>query len=157
MASKYFRKSLAKITPENRRFVQKNLDIVEQIVSILDARGMSQRELAKRLGKSEAEVSRMLSGLHNLTLKTIAKLEAALEEDIITTPQKAQEQGYTIKRAKVISIKSQNLKQTAGGNTYRTQGEESSEMAAYKRGSGKIKILNHLNTISRGKQKVSYN
>jgi len=76
----------AKIQPENRIFIQKNLEISEQITTLLRSKGWSQKDLALRLGKSESEVSKLLSGLHNLTLKSIVKLEVQLGSDIITTP-----------------------------------------------------------------------
>jgi antitoxin component HigA of HigAB toxin-antitoxin module len=75
----------AKIVPENRIFVKKNLAISNQIYALLDEKGWTQKELAIRLGKSESEVSKLLSGLHNFTLKSIAKLESELGSDIITT------------------------------------------------------------------------
>ena len=59
-------------TPENRR-----------IYEILEAKGMTQKDLAKRLGKTETEVSRWLSGTHNLTLSTICKISAALGDPIL--------------------------------------------------------------------------
>ena len=46
-----------------------------------------QRDFAKALGKTETEVSRWLSGTHNLTLATIAKMATVLGDDIITTTQ----------------------------------------------------------------------
>lgn len=79
----------AKILPENQIFVKKNLEISEQISALLKEKSWSQKELAGRLGKTESEVSKLLSGLHNLTLKSIAKLEAELGCDIITTPLEA--------------------------------------------------------------------
>lgn len=85
----------AKITPENRIFVKKNLAISEQITTILKEKGWSQKELAGRLGKTESEVSKLLSGLHNLTLKSISKFEAELGEDIIVTPLEACEKYKT--------------------------------------------------------------
>jgi transcriptional regulator with XRE-family HTH domain len=139
MASKYFRKALAEVKPEERRYVDKNLDIVEQIVAILNERDMSQRDLAQQMGKTEAEVSRMLSGLHNLTLKTLARLEVALGEDIITTPQKARELTGDFKQAKVFSFVSHTLRQAAGAETYRTIGKQSAEMEAYGRETQKVK------------------
>jgi len=87
--SKVVERLRAKILPENRIFVRKNLEISEQVYALLKERGWSQKELAARLGKSESEVSKLLSGLHNLTLKSIAKLEAELGSDIITTPLEA--------------------------------------------------------------------
>lgn len=79
----------AKILPENRIFVRKNLAISEQVEALRKEKGWTQKELARKLGKTESEVSRLLSGLHNLTLKSIAKLEAELGSDIIVTPLEA--------------------------------------------------------------------
>lgn len=76
--------------PEDiERFVDKNLDISQQIYALLEEKGWSQKDLAEALGKSAAEVSKWLSGSHNLTLRSIAKMEAVLEADIILTPKKA--------------------------------------------------------------------
>lgn len=73
------------------RFVDKNLDISQQVYSILKEKGWTQKDFASKLGKSDAEISKWLSGTHNLTLRSIAKMEAVLEKDIILTPQKAKE------------------------------------------------------------------
>jgi transcriptional regulator with XRE-family HTH domain len=78
----------SKIKPENRIFVQNNLEISDQISELLKTKGWTQKDLALSLGKSESEVSKLLSGLHNLTLKTLVKLEVQLGSDIITTPKK---------------------------------------------------------------------
>jgi ribosome-binding protein aMBF1 (putative translation factor) len=76
--------------PEDiQRFVNKNLDISQQVYALLEEKGWTQKEFAKRLKKKEAEISKWLSGNHNLTLRSIAKMEAVLEGDIILTPQKA--------------------------------------------------------------------
>lgn len=58
--------------------------IAEKLDGLLKERGMSQRELAKSTGKTEAEVSRWLGGTHNFTLRTLAKISIALGEDLIT-------------------------------------------------------------------------
>lgn len=79
----------AKITDENRIFIKKNLAISEQINTILREKGWTQKQLAQQLGKNESEISKLLSGLHNLTLKSISKLEAQLGSDIIVTPLEA--------------------------------------------------------------------
>ena len=92
----------AKILPENRIFVKKNLAISAQVEALLKERNWSQKDLAKKLGKTESEVSRMLSGLHNLTLKSIAKLEAVLENDIIVTPLEACEK---YRNTKYVTLK----------------------------------------------------
>jgi len=89
MASKHFDKVIARRKPETKIFVSKYLDIVERIHHILVAKGMTQKELAAAMDKRESEVSRWLSGEHNLTLKSIAKLEAALGAEIISIPRTA--------------------------------------------------------------------
>lgn len=69
--------------PEIDHFIERNLAITENISTLLKARGISQAEFAKMLGKSPSEVSKWLTGLHNLTLKSITKMEVALEVDLI--------------------------------------------------------------------------
>ena len=71
--------------------MEMSVGIANRIYEILEAKGMSQKELAQRLGKTETEVSRWLSGTHNLTLSTICKISAALGEDIVTIPKKVLE------------------------------------------------------------------
>lgn len=89
MQSKRFLNATEKLNPEYRIFVKKTLDIIEQIYNLLDQKGWSQKQLALSLNKSESEISKWLSGTHNLTMQTIAKMEAAIAGDIITTPMKA--------------------------------------------------------------------
>jgi DNA-binding Xre family transcriptional regulator len=89
--------ALAGIPAENRQFVKKSLDIQDQVADLLAKKGWTQKELATRMGKTEAEVSRWLNELHNLTMKSIAKLEVALGEDIILTPGTAARWRPTVK------------------------------------------------------------
>lgn len=132
MSSKYFHKALQKVAPENKIFIKKNLDITEQILAILDKKGMTRRDLAKALGKSEPEVSRMLSGLHNLTLKTIAKLEVALGEEVIMTPLKAEEKWGKLTQGKVISFSSSGVGfERKKGGDFHSGVSESQTMAAF--------------------------
>lgn len=72
-------------TPEvTKQKVSKNLAIAVRIADVLKEQGKTQRDLARLLDKSESEISRWLTGLHNLELKTIYKIEAVLETDIIS-------------------------------------------------------------------------
>lgn len=57
--------------------------ISDKIHQLLSEQGMTQKELAKKMGKTEAEVSVWLSGQHNFTLRTLAKISAVLGEDLI--------------------------------------------------------------------------
>ncbi len=80
-----------RILPEQRIYIKKNLSIAHQVSTILQQRGWSQKVFAKHLGKEASEVSKLLSGLHNLTLQSISKMESVLGEDIIITPIEAKE------------------------------------------------------------------
>lgn len=76
------------ISPEMKQQVELSVAIANRIYEILNIKGMTQKDLAQRLGKTETEVSRWLSGTHNLTLSTICKISAALGEEIVTIPRK---------------------------------------------------------------------
>lgn len=58
--------------------------VVKRITSILKSNHISQRELAHRLGKSEAVISRWLGGAPNMTLRSICLIADALGEQIIS-------------------------------------------------------------------------
>ena len=66
-------------------FYQLAFDVVDRVHEILEQKGMTQKDLAKVLGKSPSEVSKWLTGQHNLTLKSICAMEAALGEPIVVT------------------------------------------------------------------------
>ncbi len=51
--------------------------------TILEKKDMSQKDFAQLMGKIETEVSRWLSGTHNLTMATLCKILVALGEDVI--------------------------------------------------------------------------
>lgn len=71
--------------PEVERFINKNLAITEKVNTELNKRGWSKAMLSQKIGKSPSEVNKWLSGMHNLTLRSIIKLEIALEIDLINT------------------------------------------------------------------------
>lgn len=69
--------------PEIDKFVEKNLAITEKIYAILEEKKLTPTDLAKKLGKSPSEISKWLSGNHNLTIKTITKIETVLDCEIM--------------------------------------------------------------------------
>ena len=73
----------SQITPEVKKQLEISVSLANRVYDILEKKGMTQKDLAKLLGKTETEVSRWLSGTHNLTIATIAKISVALGEDII--------------------------------------------------------------------------
>lgn len=86
----------APIDASVERFIDKNVNISLQVVSYLEELDWTQKEFAKKMGKSEAEISKWLSGMHNLTLKSISKMEVVLGRDIILTPLEAKRRYTTI-------------------------------------------------------------
>lgn len=77
-------KKIQSETPEELRiFVRQYTDIVIRINELIKAKGYTQKDLAEKLNKRPSEINKWLKGNHNLTLKTIAKLEAQLGEPII--------------------------------------------------------------------------
>ena len=71
------------MSPEMKKRMELSVSIANRIYDILERKGMSQKDLARKLGKTETEVSRWLSGMHNLTIGTIAKISIALGEEVI--------------------------------------------------------------------------
>ena len=72
-----------KVNPEVRRMVNLSFDIADRIHDILKEKGLSQKDLAFRLGKKESEISKWMQGTHNFTIETLVSIENALDEPII--------------------------------------------------------------------------
>lgn len=79
----WFNGKLAAVSPEIKTELQLSASIIARIDTILKEKNMSQRDLARKLGKSEAVVSRWTTGFPNLTLRSIAQLSIALGEPLI--------------------------------------------------------------------------
>lgn len=82
---KIFQEQLEKVTPEIRKEMDWSAEIVKRIEQILEEKGMTQRELASKIGCNETQIVRWTRGFPNYTLSTLAKLSVALGEDLIGT------------------------------------------------------------------------
>ncbi len=69
---------------ENRDWLLLSVRLALKIRSLMAAEGISQSELARRMGVTPAQVTKILSGRENLGLKTIAKVEAALGKPLFS-------------------------------------------------------------------------
>lgn len=84
MALKNYKHILRETPDDEKFFVRDAMDILERLQELLDEKFEGkQKLLADKMGKSEAEVSKILSGVQNFTLKTLSKLKAAFGEPII--------------------------------------------------------------------------
>ena len=79
-----FDECLAQVPNDVKMELDMSFALADKIDAILKEKNISQKELAKRMGKTEAEVSRWLGGTHNFTLRTIAKISSALGITLLT-------------------------------------------------------------------------
>ena len=78
MRNNLFRQCLAAIPAEQKAEFELSYGIAERISEILKSKGLTQKEFAGQLNKRESEISKWLTGRHNFTMQTIAKIETAL-------------------------------------------------------------------------------
>ena len=80
---------LLKSTPKDVAiFVDLFADLVVRINQLLREKGITKKELAEKLDKKPSEISKWLSGEHNFTLRSLAKLSAELGEPLLEVPKK---------------------------------------------------------------------
>lgn len=84
--SEIFQQEIAKVPIDLKLELELSFAIADKIDAILKEKGLTQKEFARKMNKTEAEVSRWLSGTHNFTLKTIAKITAVLGRSIVIVP-----------------------------------------------------------------------
>lgn len=90
MKNKRFEERRKKISKDVDIFVNQSFDIVDRIHDILEKQGKEQKDLAQLLGKKESEISKWMTGTHNFTLNTLAKIQAVLGEPIIQVVKEKQ-------------------------------------------------------------------
>ena len=79
----WFKSKVEKVPPEIMAEVQLSAGIVARIDKILKEKHMSQRDLARKMGKDEAVVSRWVTGFPNFTLRTLSQISTALGEPLV--------------------------------------------------------------------------
>ena len=70
-----------RLPPEDMAYFY-SMDISGAVYARMEKLGISKRELAERMGVPPAQITKIIKGNQNMTLKTIAKLECALDMDI---------------------------------------------------------------------------
>lgn len=79
----WFSEKVKAVPKEVMTEVQLSAEIIARIDTILKEKHMTQRDLARIMGKSDAVVSRWTTGFPNLTLRSIAELSCALGEPLV--------------------------------------------------------------------------
>lgn len=91
MRSKILQELLDETPKDSEIFVRWYAAIVLRVNQLMKEKGLTQKALAERLDKTPSEIHKWLSGEHNLTLRSLAKLEAELGEPILIIPQNKKE------------------------------------------------------------------
>lgn len=94
MRSKVLQRILDNTPKEVDIFVDWYADLVVRINQLLKEKGISKKELAEKMDKQPSEISKWLSGEHNFTLRSLAKLSAELEEPLLEVPKRKNETEY---------------------------------------------------------------
>lgn len=81
--SELFQQAISEVPKELKIQIDLSFAISDKLDAILQERGMTQKEFAKLIGKSESEICKWLGGTHNFTLKTIAKISSVLNVELI--------------------------------------------------------------------------
>jgi|SRR5690625_512725 len=84
--TKQIREEFKKIESPNTRLIDKQMEISSQINRYLQQQGLTQKELAQKAGIGESQLSEIVRGEGNPTLKTLVKIEEALDREIIVAP-----------------------------------------------------------------------
>ncbi len=82
--NKLFRDCLAAIPAEQKAEFDLSFGIAERISEILKAKGLTQKDFARLLNKRDTEISKWLTGRHNFTTQTIARIETTLGSKLIS-------------------------------------------------------------------------
>ena len=88
MRSKIFQEILDETPEDVEIFVRLYADLVVRINQLLREKGISKKELAEKMDKKPSEISKWLSGEHNFTLRSLAKLSVELGEPLLEVPKK---------------------------------------------------------------------
>lgn len=79
---------------ENENWLKYSRVITMKTMQAMDKQSVTQSALAKRMGCSQQYVSNLLKGNANMTLETIARIETALDIDIIESALSCSVNGY---------------------------------------------------------------
>ena len=79
-----FDECLATVQNDVKMELDMSFALADKIDMILREKNISQKQLAEKMGETEAEVSRWLGGTHNFTLRTIAKISDVLGVKLLT-------------------------------------------------------------------------
>lgn len=106
--TKQIRAEFEAIESPNARFIDNQMYIAAQVQNCLERKGWTQKKLAEEAGLRPSQISEIISGEANPTLKTISALEDALCENVIVAPdffmEELEEQGIIVQSISMDTI-----------------------------------------------------
>lgn len=81
--NKLFQEQMKMVSPEVKQEMEWSFGIVLRIYEVLENQGITKKELAKRIGCSERQITHWTTGFPDFTLSALAKLSNALGEPLI--------------------------------------------------------------------------
>ena len=78
-----FQECLAEIPQAQRAEYEMCQRIADRVADIMHDQHLTRRDLARKTGKRESEITRWLTGRHNFTMRTLSLISTALNEPII--------------------------------------------------------------------------
>ncbi len=93
MRSKIVQRILDETPKEVKIFVKLYGNVVVRVHQIMKEKGISSKELAEQPGEAPSELSKWLNDDHNLTLRSLAKLQAELGDTLLYVSGKSPEGG----------------------------------------------------------------
>lgn len=79
-----YREMVSQVPPEIKEEVNLSFAISNKIHAMMQERGLSKKQFAEQIGKRPSEITRWLSGQHNFTVSTLARLSAFFGKSIIS-------------------------------------------------------------------------
>lgn len=76
---------LSNISEQNKREIHNKMMIAGKISDAIKDKGMTQKEFAIKMQKSESEISEWLSGDGNFTIETLSEIEDILSIKLLDT------------------------------------------------------------------------
>ena len=83
-AKKKYDKMLGSVPDNIKREVALCFDISDKIDAFMKERGLSKKQFADAIGKRPCEITKWLSGQHNFTISTLAKISSFFDCPIIS-------------------------------------------------------------------------
>lgn len=99
---------MSQIDDREYKRVSRKMEVAAFLYDTLKAKGISQKQFAKMMGKNASEVSKWLSGTHNFTIDTLTDIEGVLGVKLFHTDQPVLiEKPYTAMSAQLIIIENE--------------------------------------------------